>query len=128
VITETLDFTPRRVDIKCKAGDSVVFEIILDDIANIPTPVWTAQVADERREHVDDFVMTPTATGTMVELQPAQTRALGELGGTTQRVVGAVGSETPLWAGRFDVQLGYDAGLVRTLVRGVISILEDVTR
>ncbi len=106
----------------------MIFEIILDDIDNIPTPVWAGQVTDEDRTYVDDFVMTPTATGVVVELQPAQTRALGELGGVSQRVVGVPGSEAPLWVGLFDVQLSYGEGLVRTMVRGTLSILKDVTQ
>jgi hypothetical protein len=54
------------------------------------------------------------------------TRTLGELAGTGQRIV--MGDSSPaVWRGRYDVQLVHEPEMVRTLVKGPLSIEEDVT-
>lgn len=126
---DTLNYLPQRVDIRCKAGDSVSFEVKLEEIDQIPDPFWTASVADEARAYVEDFMVTPTAEGAVFTLHPEQTRALSERENVlTQRIVGAPGTPALLWAGSYDVELSYDTSLARTLVRGAVEIYEDVTR
>lgn len=126
---EALDYSPVQIQVTVTAGDSVAFRVLVDDIANIPEPVWSAQVRDGKGDNVQDFMAVPEPDGCAFYLSPEQTRNLSLLpGARRQQVVVGVGRTVMLWQGEFDVQLAYDAGMVRTLARGTLKITWDVTR
>lgn len=120
----TLDFRPKTIDIICVAGDSISFNLTVVDIGNLTNPVFTGQVRDAGEINVEDFVVTPTVDGAVLRLTPAQTRSLSELPSSGGVVVGG----TKVWKGRYDVQLAHDPDMVRTLIRGTLTIEMDVTR
>lgn len=127
-MSETLDYRPKRVPIAVDAGSSVSFHVTVADITQIPNPVWKGQAKSLDGLVVEDFQMTPDATGANAVLFPAQTRALFESNTTTyqQQVVGAAG-DPATWVGWYDIQVGYDTGMLRTVVKGPLLIEEDVT-
>lgn len=125
ILVERLDLRAKALDVVVPAGDSLSFTITVEDIGQIPNPVWSG-AAKDADGNLEDFTCTPTASGCVATLYPAQTRALSQLGsGQQQKVVGA--SSPQLWRGRYDIQVAYDAGLVRTFVSGWLTIEEDVT-
>jgi hypothetical protein len=127
-MTEKLDFRPERVDIYVAAGDSVSFTIRMRDPTALPGPTWSAQVRDLAGANVQDFTITQLADGALVVLPPEATRELADL--SSGQVAGTVGSSAfrEVWRGKYDVQVVYGGGLVRTLINGMFSVSDDVTR
>jgi hypothetical protein len=124
--TQVLDLRAAPLDVAMPAGDSLTFNITVEDITQIPNPVWSGTVKDDDG-NTEDFTCTPTASGCTVTLYPAQTRALAESSTVREKhqVVGA--SSVKVWRGRYDVQVAYDTGMVRTLLKGWLELEEDVT-
>lgn len=122
-----LDFRPKRIPISVDAGSSVSFHVTVASIESIPNPVWKAQAKSLDGLVVEDFQMTPDATGCNCVLFPAQTRTLFESNTSQyQQVVGGP-ADPATWVGWYDVQVGYDTGMLRTVVKGPFTIEEDVT-
>lgn len=127
-MSDEMDFRPKRVPIAVDAGSSVSFHVTVADVSQIPNPVWKGQAKSLDGLVVEDFQVTPDATGASCVLFPAQTRALFDSNTTTyqQQVVGNEGSPAT-WVGWYDIQVGYDTGMLRTVVKGPLRIEEDVT-
>ena len=121
----TLDFTPRRVGIVVTAGDTLNLTCDIDGIENLINPVFAGRVKDGVGGHVEDFNVTPTATGAVLSLSAQQVRDLSELNTVGQKVVGGSGV-LELWKGFYDLQLSHDGG-VRTFMGGSFTIESDVT-
>lgn len=118
----TLDTRPQVVDITHYAGDTLPLRINTSD--DFSTAVWSGEVRLDHADATPDatFSFTPDTGGALAILSDTDTAALNALGlDVTEN-----GQTFKRYTGIYDIQV--DDGMVRTLVRGKLTIDEDVTR
>ncbi len=118
-----LDFTPLEQPIRLPAGDSLSITCDIAGIELLTNPVFTGRVSGGGTVF-EDFVVAHTATGAVLRLTPAQTRALFD-SDETQVIVSPGGGGA--WFGRYDLQLSHDPDVARTFMRGSFTVESDVT-
>ena len=108
----TVDLRPRSLDLPGYAGDTITLRVTAADPTLVEGGTWVAQV---RATHDDEIAATFTVT------MEGEASALLTLDADTTTLLGGG------FTGQYDCQVTTGT-VVRTLVRGKLTLAHDITR